>query len=196
MPNNNFYGITQVMATFLALYKEVYGEGAECPFPGNDSTWRNQVNNDSSQDIIARFAIYCALNPHICGDGQGFNIADNSEPSNWRIKWPIMCEYFGLKGVPPSKEGLGVKLPEFFKDNLSRYKDMEKQYGLVSGRVDNDRTLVEGSQMLLQFLDYDRRLDLTKCHKAWNNHGQAEEVDSRTAWWTAFDRFRQAKIIP
>jgi len=44
--------------------------------------------------------------------------------------------------------------------------------------------------------NFDRQLDLSKQHKAWNDGGKAEEVDSKTAWWTAFERFRRAKIIP
>jgi len=195
MPNNNFYGISQVFATFLALFKEVHGKGAKCPFPGTKAVWENQVSNDSSQDIIARFAIHCSLHSETCGQGQAFNIADNSWPATWKTKWPVLCEYFDLKGVPPPSTG-GPDLAGFFKDHVVQSWEMEKKYDLVSGRIGNDRTLVEISQMLLQYLDFDRRLDLTKCHRAWNAGGLAEEEPSQTAWWTAFDRFRAAKIIP
>ena len=85
VPNNNFYGLTQMFATFLALYREINGEGAECPYPGPPATWENQISNDSSQDIVARFAIHCALNPVTCGQGQAFNIADNSVPLTCKL---------------------------------------------------------------------------------------------------------------
>jgi hypothetical protein len=45
-----------------------------------------------------------------------------------------------------------------------------------------------------RMFNFDRHMDLTKVHEAWGP--AAEEVDTKEAWWTVFERFRQAKIIP
>jgi hypothetical protein len=42
--------------------------------------------------------------------------------------------------------------------------------------------------------DFDRQLDLSQMHKAWGEG--KEEVGTKEAWYTAFDRFRNSRIIP
>jgi hypothetical protein len=46
----------------------------------------------------------------------------------------------------------------------------------------------------MRMFDFDRQLDLTKQHAMMGD--LKEEIDTKTAWYTAFDRYRQAKIIP
>lgn len=196
VPNNNVYCLAQTLATYLACYRELEGEGAECPFPGTETSWKN-LSNDSSQDIIARFSIHCALNPETCGQGQAFNIADNSKPNSWSEKWPIICEFFGLKGTPPPPGGSGPAPGQYLSDHLQEWKDIEKKNGLATGRVGNDRSLAIFQAFIMTFLCFDRQLDLSKAHKAWSSGGgKVEEIDAKTCWWTAFQRFRDAKIIP
>ncbi|KAI5360900.1 putative NAD(P)-binding domain superfamily [Septoria linicola] len=105
VPNKNAFCLPQTLARFLALYREMNGEGAECPFPGSEGASRCMAN-DSGQDSIARFAIHAALHPQVCGGGQAFNIVSHSVPASWVEKWPKVCEFFGLMGTPPIPEGV------------------------------------------------------------------------------------------
>ena len=196
VPNNNVYCLAQTLATYLAAYGQIEGEGAECAFPGTETSWKN-LSNDSSQDIIARFSIHCALNPGPCGQGQAFNVADHSKPTSWSLKWPVLCEFFGLKGTPPPAGGSGPAPGQYLSEHLEEWKELEQKHGLATGRVGNDRSLAIFQFFIMTLLSFDRQLDLSASHKAWNSGGgKAEEVDIQAAWWTAFKRFRQAKIIP
>ncbi|KAK3691343.1 hypothetical protein LTR37_018704 [Vermiconidia calcicola] len=193
VPNNNVYCLAQTLACYLACFREVEGEGKECAFPGTETSWRN-LSNDSSQDVIARFSIHCALNPETCGQGQAFNVADNSKPSSWSEKWPAICEFFGLKGTAPPAGGSGPAPGQYLSDHLKEWQEIEKKHGLATGRVGNDRSLAIFQYFIMTLLCFDRQLDLTNELKAWGE--KAEEIDAKTAWWTAFRRFRDAKIIP
>ncbi|KAK0938556.1 hypothetical protein LTR29_009870 [Friedmanniomyces endolithicus] len=195
VPNNNVYCLAQTLGTYLSCYREIEGEGAEVSFPGTEKSWKI-LSNDSSQDIVARFCIHAALHPETCGQGQAFNVGDNSQPSSWSKKWPIICEFFGLKGVAPPAGGSGPRPPQYLFDHLEQWRGIEKKCGLVTGRVGNDRSMAGFDYFIMTMFDFDRQLDLSKEIKAWNEGGKAEEVDSKTAWWTAFERFREAKIIP
>lgn len=62
VPNNNAYCLAQTLAIYLALYRYVEGEGAKCPFPGSEKSWKN-IYNESPQDMVAHFSIYASLNP-------------------------------------------------------------------------------------------------------------------------------------
>jgi len=46
----------------------------------------------------------------------------------------------------------------------------------------------------MTMFNFDRDLDMTKCHDVWGK--EKVETDAKGAWWTAFDRFRKARIIP
>jgi len=195
VPNNNVYCLAQTLATYLSCYRELEGKGAECAFPGTEKSWKI-LSNDSGQDIIARFCIHAALHPETCGGGQAYNVASSSKPSSWAQKWPIICEFFGLKGTPPPAGGSGPQPGQYLTEHLQQWKDMENKYGLSTGRVGNDRSLAGFQYFIMTMFDFDRHLDLSKELKAWNQGGKAEEMDSKQTWWTAFERFRQAKIIP
>ncbi|KAK5718749.1 hypothetical protein LTR15_008483 [Elasticomyces elasticus] len=195
VPNNNVYCLAQTLATYLSCYREVEGEGAEVQFPGNEKSWKI-LSNDSSQDVIARFCIHAVLHPEACGQGKAFNVADNSQPSSWSEKWPVICEFFGLKGVGPPSGGSGPRPPTYLSDHLEQWKKIEKKHSLATGRVGNERSLGGFDYFIMTMFDFDRHLDLSKEIKAWNQGGKAEEIDTKTAWWTTFERFREAKIIP
>ncbi|KAK6439955.1 hypothetical protein LTR95_003818 [Oleoguttula sp. CCFEE 5521] len=194
VPNNNFYCLAQTLATYLACYREVEGEGAEVAFPGTEQSWPI-LSNDSSQDIVARFAIHCVLNPQASG-GRSLNTSDNSQPSSWSKKWPVICEFFGLKGTAPPAGGSGPQPGQYLTEHLEQWKALEKKHGLATGRVGNDRSFAGFQYFIMTMFNFDRQLDLTNMHAAWSDGGKVQEVDSKTAWWTAFERFRAAKIIP
>lgn len=194
VPNNNFYCLAQILATFLALYKATHEEGAECPFPGFDGAWRC-LANDSGQDEIAKFAIHAALHPEICGDGQVFNVASQAKPQSWEEKWPILCKFFGLKGTAPV-DGGGVVASQYLHDHADQWERLEKDHALVGGRVGNARSLLSIDYGIMMAMDFDRQTDLTRMHRTWSQDGKVEEADTKTVWWTVFQRFRDARIIP
>lgn len=195
VPNNNVYCLAQTLATYLSCYAAVQGSGAECAFPGTEKSWKI-LSNDSSQDVIAKFCITAALHPEMCGSGQAYNVADSAAPSSWSVKWPVICEYFGLKGTPPPPGASGPQPGAYLQEHLAQWKELEETHGLQTGRVGNDRSLAGFQYFIMTMFDFDRQLDLSKMQGDWGKGGKVEEADAKGAWWTAFDRFRAANIIP
>ncbi|PGH26444.1 hypothetical protein AJ80_01942 [Polytolypa hystricis UAMH7299] len=192
VPNNNVYCLAQALALYLSLYAEVEGKGAEVPFPGTEESWKI-LSNDSSQDVIAKFSIDASLNPAKTG-GERFNVCDNATASSWSVKWPVVCSFFGLVGVPPPPGGSGPQPYAYLEEHLAEWKKLEKKHGLQTGRVGNDRSAGSYPHFLMTLFNFDRHLDITKMHSAWGD--QKAETDTKGAYWTAFERFRKAKIIP
>lgn len=192
VPNNNAYCLAQVLSTYLSLYAEINGKGSEVAFPGTEKSY-TILSNDSSQDILAKASIYASLHPEVSA-AQRYNVADNATPSTWEVKWPVICEYFGLKGVGPPPGGSGPQPSQYLLDHLTEWQALEKEYGLKGGRVGNDISVNGYAHFLMTLFDFDRHLDMTKLHGMM---GDAKmETDAKGTWWTAFDRFRKANIIP
>jgi hypothetical protein len=190
VPNDNFYCLAQTLAIYLSLYAAVEGRGAECAFPGTEKSWMIK-SNDSSQDIIAKFAIYASLHPEVT-HGERYNVADNAVPGSWSQKWPVICEYFGLVGTPPPPGGSGPQPLEYLASHVAEWRRLEEDKKLRAGRVGNKRSAV--GLNVMKTLDFDRDLDLTKMHEAWGTN--REETDVKGAWWKVFHRFRKARVIP
>lgn len=151
VPNQNFYSLATVLGIFLALYAAVEGKGAACPFPGTEKSWK-ALSNDSSSDMIARQTLHLSLNMPKEMEGQGFNVADQKEPSSWSAKWPVLCAYFGLNGVGPSTEaGQSLEVRKYINDHLDAWKKLEKEHGLKQGVADSDLTF-KGFEVSKSFL--------------------------------------------
>jgi hypothetical protein len=71
---------------------------------------------------------------------------------------------------------------------------METKYGLETGRVANDRSFPYLPIGILSMMKCDRQLDSTKTPAAWGK--ATEELDVKQSWYTPFDRFWKANIIP
>jgi len=192
VPQNNVYSLAQWLGLYLSLRREMYGEGSEVPFPGSEKSYKI-LCNDSSQDIVAKTSIIASLKPEKSG-GERYNAADNAQPSSWSKKWPIICDYFGLKGVGPPAGDVGPDPVQFINENIDKWREIEKKHGLVTGRAGNERSYSGFPVFIMRLFDFDRHLDMTKVHEMMGD--QKAEVDTKTAWYTAFDRYRKAKIIP
>ncbi|PPJ53255.1 hypothetical protein CBER1_11841 [Cercospora berteroae] len=192
VPNGNAYCLAQLLARFLCLYREINGKGAICPLPGSLGSW-DCLSNDSGQDTIARFAIHAALHPEHCGAGQAFNVASHRSPLFWSERWPILCEFFDLEGAPPPAGG-GFLASQYLADNRDEWAKLEATHGLV-GAEETKSVHMLGHGMLA-CMKFDRQLSLERMHQAWSYDGQPEESTTEEIWWTAFRRFRDAKIIP
>jgi len=187
VPNNNTYCIVQSMGVYLSLYAYVEGKGARIAFPGTEKSYRN-LSNDSSQDIVARFSIHSALGGQST-NRRAFNVADNRLPTSWAYRWPVICEFFGLKGTGPA-EGSPQPGPYIAK-HKKQWQEMVKKFGLKDGHLENDITSPVFLDFCTTIMDFDRQLDLSE----QRNTGFTEETDTKDAWWTALEKFRAAKVI-
>lgn len=132
VPNNNAYCLAQNLALYLALYSYVEGEGAEVPFPGCEKSWINRYN-ESPQDMVAHFSIFASLHPDKTA-GRSFNVGGQEDC--WKGKWPVICEYFGLKGTGPRE---GAPQPgQYIEEHRKQWDEMEQKFGLKKGSVGND----------------------------------------------------------
>lgn len=189
VPNQNFYSLGTVLGIYFSLFREVEGEGAECPFPGTDKSWR-ALSNDSSSDMIARQTIHLSLTLGADAKGEGYNVADEKAPSSWSAKWPILASYFGLKGTGPTPPGTEIR--KYIKSHMDVWEKLEKKKGLQTGHADSERTFPGFEYFLMTQFDFDRQYDMTKTYATRFEEERGTEV----AWGGVFDRMRTAKIIP
>jgi hypothetical protein len=93
------------------------------------------LNNDTSQDILANFASYASLHEDKTG-GRTFNICHQNNPSSWSIKWPVICDFFGLVGTGP--EPNSPQPGAYIAENRAKWDEMAAKYSLRSEMVDNN----------------------------------------------------------
>lgn len=192
VPNQNFYSLGTVLGIYLSLRREIDGEGAECPFPGTQASWE-ALSIDSSSDMIARQTLHVATkSPWKTRKGEAFNVADERNPRSWSEKWPVFCEYFGLKGVKLSEDN-PVEVRKYIRDNIDTWNKMEQKYGLQTGHADNPRIFPGFEYFLLTQFDTDRQYDMSKMY---DEAGFTEEREPIVAWGGVWDRMRKANIIP
>lgn len=110
------------------------------------------------------------------------------------MRWPVICEYFGLRVVAPT-DGSGPDPHGFFSENRKEWSKTEKKYGLQTGRFgENTRSVVGLPFFIMRMLNSDPQLNLDKMYHAWEM--AKEEVSNKDACYIAFNRFREARIIP
>lgn len=185
VPSTNFMNCAQGLGLYLSLYRAIHGEGAKITFPGTQGGWTHK-HTDTAQDLVAKFEIHAALHPAECGDGKAFNIG-NTPPTTWADKWPGICAYFGLKGEGP---GDYEPLDEFAKKNAKVWDDVIEKHGLKKGRLE------KYGWGFLDFVmakaNFDRQYDQTAAQAVGFN----DTTDIVDSYKLAFDRMREAKVIP
>ena len=190
-PGTNYMNAAQGLGFYLTLWRAVYGDGAEVPFPGSEGGWRCK-HTDTSQDILARMEIYAALNSGKTGR-RSFNSCDGPVVM-WEEIWPGIAKYFGLEGVGPvGKQGSRKRgaIAGFAKENEARWRDLEEKHGLKKGIFERyGWGFIDG---LTTAFDFDRQYDMSSVREI----GFHEEVDTaKDGYLLAFDRMREGKIIP
>lgn len=190
VPNTNFYSLGMALGFFLSLYREIHGEGAECPFPGTADSWKAK-SQDSSSDMIARQTIHAMLSPKT-QKGQAFNVADHQAPTSWSEKWPVLCSLFSLKGVKFPGDN-PVEVRKFIKDNYEAWEHMENKYGLQKGHADNAKVFPGFEYFLLSMFEVDRPYDMSRLY---GEFGFVEERGPGESFWGVFDRMGRAGLIP
>lgn len=196
VPNQNAYSLARSLAVFLSIYAAVHGKGAEVSFPGTMKSWEAK-SNDSSADIIARQTIHLSLYMPSSQKGEAFNVADSKPWSTWRQKWPVIASYFGLKGVAPQHDTVdALEVRQYICDKLQIWKELELKHGLKPGMANSDLTFPGFEYFLLYQFDFDRQYDMTKMYSTPPDKPFTEERSTSEAWHGAFDRMREAKLIP
>ncbi|KAJ8115984.1 hypothetical protein OPT61_g2490 [Boeremia exigua] len=185
-PINNAMNLAQGIGLYLAVYREVHGQGAKVNWPGTEKSWKCK-HSDTSQGILARMEIYAATNIERCGNGQVFNIADGKTVT-WEQVWPKICANFGLVGEGPASDP--VQMEKFVKENTDLWKKLAEKYGLKEGAIE-EQNWPFVHFMLVQF-DFDRQYDLTRKAKA----GFKEEIETEQGYIEAWEKMRAAKILP
>ncbi|KAL5118225.1 hypothetical protein ACEQ8H_003897 [Pleosporales sp. CAS-2024a] len=186
VPNNNAYNLAQTLALYLSLYRAVEGQAAKCPFPGTAKSWVNKYN-ESPQDMVAHFSIYASLHADKTAS-QSFNVGGQED--TWSGKWPIICDYFGLKGTGPEE---GSPQPgAYIAAHRMEWDALEQKHNLKRGSVDSDISHPGFQYFIMTMLDFDRQMSMEASHKA----GFTQEIRTPETWKIAFDRMRQAKVIP
>lgn len=185
-PSSNFMNLAQGLGALLSLYKEVKGAGTSFPFPGTLSGY-NATFTDTSQDILAKMEIFAALNPETCGNGTIINVADGPTIT-WAQLWPRLCEHFGIVGSGPRDDGVSIQ--DFVSKHKDAWLDIAKRHGL------SEKVVEQMNWAFIQFVlvdfAFDREYDLTYSR----NLGFTEKVDTVHGYITAWERMRQAKILP
>ncbi|MDI1492514.1 MAG: hypothetical protein OHK93_003728 [Ramalina farinacea] len=185
VPNNNAMNLAQALALFLSMYASVEGRGSEVPYPGTDDAYKS-LHTDTSQDILARFHIHASLHPDAV-NGRAFNVADG-EAVSWEAVWPEICKYFGLNGVAPDpSKSTGA---QWMREHRPQWAKWIKNKGLKEGALEG--TTWDFMGMLMGGMNFDRQYDLGECRKV----GFKEEIPTAMGYALAFDRMREAKIIP
>ena len=188
VPNNNAMNLSQPLAVFLSLYREVHGQGAEVSFPGSEASFKAK-HTDTSQDILARFTIYASLHSDKTA-GKAFNIGNADECVSWSSVWPGICEYFGLVGKGPDPSQASPDGGEWVKKHQCQWDDLVKKNGLKEKTV--QRSSWDFMAWLTQRSGFDRQYDLELIRSV----GFLEQIDTVKGYHIAFQRMREAKVIP
>lgn len=188
-PNHSAYSLAASLGIYLSLWLELNGKGSEVPFPGTTKSWKAK-HNEAGSDMIAKQTIYLSLHPKTCGKGEAFNVSSSPKYETWETKWPQLCDYFGLRGTPPSDKAREVR--SYINDQMPAWKKMEQNYGLRNDIAQSELT-VPGFEILhLRLADFDRQYDMSKIQ----SEGFDEEYSCMETWGQTFDRMRRAKFIP
>ncbi|KAH6619911.1 hypothetical protein C7974DRAFT_435445 [Boeremia exigua] len=185
-PINNAMNLAQGIGLYLAVYRELYGQGAKVNWPGTEKSWKC-THSDTSQGILARMEIHVATHIEECGNGGVFNIADG-ETVTWENVWPKLCADFGLVGEGPASDAESME--KFVKDNIGVWKKLAEKHGLKEKTVE-DQNWPFVHFMLVQF-DFDRQYDLTRKTEV----GFKETIKTDEGYVMAWEKMRAAKILP
>jgi hypothetical protein len=177
----------QALGLFLAFYASREGRGATVQFPGNDAVY-NALHTDSTQTTVARMHIYASLHPGDTSE-QIFNVGDTLDGISWAVKWPALCDWFGLKGVSHDAS-LTPSGAEYMRMHQDEWTAWETRHGL------KEKVLEAASwdflKVMLEMAAFDRQYDLGRL----KDIGFGERQDIVKSYIAIFEKMRAAKMIP
>ncbi|KAK4545423.1 hypothetical protein LTR36_002773 [Oleoguttula mirabilis] len=187
VPNHNAMNLAEPIALYCSLWKSLETSD-EIPFPGTTTTYTS-LHSDCSQDLVARIHIFASLHPEKTG-GEAYNIADADVSNSWEAVWPGIAAYFGLKGVGPPPNGQLAGEPWV----KSRSPVWEKWTAEKQLKPKVLESTCWGFMTILanDYATFDRSFDISKARSI----GFDERRDHVQSYHIAFDRMRDARIIP
>ncbi|OAP65619.1 hypothetical protein AYL99_01591 [Fonsecaea erecta] len=190
VPQNNAMSIVQGLGLYFSFYKWLHGPNPPpVRFPGNEGAW-NAKRTDTSSTVLARFHIYASLHPERV-DGKSFNVADSSEPTQWKVLWPIICNYFGVSTLDgPDPEGKAQSIGAFMEGNKDKWTQWVRETRVRPGTLEG--TSWPFINYLTQEWTFDHPFDLTEMYAT----GFPDVLDTPTQWLLGFDRMKAANLIP
>jgi len=136
---------------------------------------------------VAHFSILASLKPEKT-KGKSFNVAGQLD--SWSGKWPIICEYFELVGTGPEENS--PQPGGYIADHKAQWEELERNHSLKVGSINNNISHPGFQYFIMTLLNFDRHMNMG----ASQSIGYIEVIGTRECWKTAFDRMRDAKIIP
>jgi hypothetical protein len=188
-PNHSAYSIAASLAIYFSLWREINGTGSVVPFPGTMKSWTAK-HNEAGSEMVGKQTIFLSLHPEISGNGEAFNVASSARYATWEDKWPLLCEYFGLKSGPPSDQSKEVRA--YINDNMGRWKEMEQKHKLREDIAQSEVTMPGFEILHLTLADFDRQYDMSKIYNA----GFKEDYSVMEIWGKTWDEMRKAHMIP
>lgn len=186
-PGSNAMNMAQGIGLYLHIYRAVYGAGAKVPFPGYRHGYYS-THSDTFQDVLSKMEIFAAVNPDRCGGGI-FNVADGKTVM-WAEVWPRLADHFGLVGLESVETEEKISMEDFVSQNNDAWLKLAQEHGLRS-EVVKEQNWGHVHFMLVQF-DFDRQYDLSRSREV----GFTEEINTVDGYIKAWERMREAKILP
>ncbi|KAE9400842.1 hypothetical protein BT96DRAFT_919150 [Gymnopus androsaceus JB14] len=177
VPNGSAHSLNALWGLYLAVFAAVEGNGATVPFPGSEGGW-HAMFNEGSAEIIAKLSIWACLNTEKTS-GERFNVADCASPSTMEERWPVLANFFGLKGAGP--DGKMVKPSEY----IAKHQDRP---GINVNQVWG----AERMDWFGYYLSFHRHMSLEKARLA----GFVEELDPNLSWLKSFRQMQNAGLLP
>ncbi|KAL4908855.1 hypothetical protein BDW74DRAFT_73698 [Aspergillus multicolor] len=178
------------LALYLMLFRYVNGPDSTVVFPGPYTNYTHTYTS-SSQDIIARSELYLSIEKPDQAHGEAFNTADSATPDPWTIVWPMICEYFGLRGQGAAPEDKGWKdIDKWWVAHQDEYKKMCEEYGLRPREIPQETWTFMAAGF--SFLGRNREMSLEKIHSL----GFTEEYPAAHGYLKVFERLEKEEIIP
>lgn len=112
-------------------------------------------------------------------------------PSSWSERWPVVCSFFGLRGVKIERDD-PLEMRTFIRENKGAWEAMERKYGLRRGFADRPVQKPIWEHIMMSGFDFDRPYDVSKVYAT----GFQEERSTPEAWGPVFEVMRRAKVIP
>lgn len=131
VPNHNAMNIAEPLALYLSLWKSFNGAAKEVPFPGSNESFVH-LHSDCSQDQLARFSIFVSMNGEKTA-GKAYNIASVDYPVSWKMVWPGISAWFGLKGSGPLDQEAGLSGEAWVRSLEGKWEEWETTNGLRRG---------------------------------------------------------------
>ena len=186
VPNGNAMDLVGSLAIWLSMYRWSAGGDAEVVFPGNDVVW-SAKHTDTSQMILGKSHIYAALTGK--ASARSVNVGDGTSAYRDGL-WVDICTWFGLRGIGPKE---GVTDPQaWVLSQKSRWGTFEDENRLRAGTVERALSGFWFMNMLLLGAAIDRHYDLGLSIEL----GFPQSNDTAAGYHAAFERLREAKLIP